>query len=112
TLAYWDKEQLELKLIHNEDVEHEDLLTARRQSVLDWLLERPGSHTMTAIREGVGGKATLTDEALAILKTEELVIDHDRRGDPWGGKRGVTHYWTADRDVLRDVLSRQPAPQL
>lgn len=97
TLAYWDADQLELKLIHNETVERDVLVETREQEVLDWLADHPGSHSNKAVRDGVGGKATLTDAALANLQERGLVAD---RGTP--SRRA----WTTDPDALAEAAAR------
>ncbi len=93
TLAHWDGENLELRLIDGGD--HNETVEQRATAVLEHLIEHPGSHSSTAIRKAVGGRGTITDEALLALKERDVVKDHVRDGGTWSSANGVPRYWIA-----------------
>jgi putative DNA primase/helicase len=96
TPAVWDQDALELHLIESGGPgEHEARIEQRAEMSLAWLVEHPGSHSTSAVRKAVGGRAEITDEALERLKARDEVRDHVRGGGTWSGQAGVARYWIA-----------------
>lgn len=94
--AYWDEDALELRLVEKAGPEeHESKVEERAEAALEWLVEHPGRHSTTAVRQGVGGRESVTDEALEALKARAGVLDLGRDGGPWSGRSGDARYWIA-----------------
>ncbi len=93
TPAYWDPDRLELRLV--EATDHDQTVEQRRQAALAWLVDNPGSHSTTAVRKALGGRESVTDEALEAAKARAEVLDHGRDGGPWSGRNGDARYWIA-----------------
>lgn len=91
--AYWDTDALELRLLETTD--HEETVEQRSIAVAKWLVDHPGSHSTTAVRKAVGGRATVVDEALERAKARDEVTDHVRDGGTWSGENGKPRYWIA-----------------
>jgi len=89
--AYWDNDTLELRLVDAGD--HAETVEQRAQAAGKYLLENARSHSSTAVRKAVGGRGSVTDEALELLKSRDEVLDHGPDGGPWSGERGTAHYW-------------------
>ena len=73
TPAYWGNDTLELRLVEAGD--HDEKVEERAAAVLAWLEANPGSHSKTAVRKAVGGRAEITDQALQNLQEHDLVRD-------------------------------------
>ena len=93
TPAYWDADALELRLVDAGD--HDENVEQRAAAALKWLVENAGSHPTAAIRSALGGRSTVTDKALLVLKGRDEVVDHVRGGGTWSGKPGVPCYCIA-----------------
>lgn len=84
--AYWDNDALELRLV--EATDHDEKVEERAELVADWLESNPGTHSKTAIRKAVGGRAEITDQALNLLKTRDRVIDLSESAGTGADARG------------------------
>jgi hypothetical protein len=96
TPAYWDPECLELKLV--EPGSHDDQqakVEQRAEKVLTWLVDHPRWHSTSTVRKAVGGRESVTDAALELLKSRAEVQDSGRDGGPWSGRAGDPRYWIA-----------------
>ncbi|MFN2467038.1 MAG: AAA family ATPase [Gaiellaceae bacterium] len=95
TPAYWDDEALELRLVDAGEQSHDERLEERAEQALAWLQEHPRKHATSAVRKAVGGRASVTDQALELLKSRDDVQDFGRDGGTWSGRRGDPRYWIA-----------------
>ena len=93
TPAYWDEDELEIRLVDTTAQEgNEAPLNAE---VLDWLIDNPGTHSTTKVREAVKGRDSSIDSALERLKARAEVQDLGRDGGPWLAEVGTPRYWIA-----------------
>lgn len=93
--AYWDADALELRLAADDDRPHSEQVEQRAARVLEFLAAGPEKHSTTTVRKAVGGRESVTDEALELLKARAEVSDLGRDGGPWSGQTGTTRYWRA-----------------
>lgn len=87
TPAYWDADHLELRLIEKSD--HDKKVEERAERVLELLEATPEEFTKTAVRTAVKGRPQITDQALALLRSRDRVIDlsdPDGTGSDTSGK--------------------------
>jgi DnaB-like helicase N terminal domain/AAA domain len=94
SLVTWDADVLQLRLIDTDD-DHASHVADRADRALAWLNDNPGSHSTSKIRKALGGRESITDEALETLKARAEVQDHGRDGGPWSGRGGDARYWIA-----------------
>jgi hypothetical protein len=93
TPAYWDPDALELRLADTsrQDEADEDL----DQRILDWLIEHPGRHATTHLREALKGRSTRVDDALERLLARDDLRVSSHTGGTLTGRPREPKYWEA-----------------
>jgi hypothetical protein len=99
TPCYFDADALEIRFVDVASTDHEEIVDERVETVREWLRSHPGGHSTTAVRDGVEGRATVTDEALEALKARDEVRDEDKGGGTWSGRAGTPRYWKLSGDA-------------
>lgn len=93
TPAYWDPDQLELRLADTtrQDEADDDL----DQRVLEWLTEHPGRYVTKAVRDALEGRGTRVDQALERLRDRDDVRVSSQAGGTLTGRPREPKYWEA-----------------